>query len=128
PDGDRIMIIQRANPSRGIRGSSLPIQDYFDFKSQQRRFTDLAGFSSGTIYVSGDEKAERFDGSWITANTFDIIGVRPFLGRNFAAGEDTPQGEKVAILAYSTWKERYTGDANVIGKRIRVNGVPFAVI
>jgi len=128
PDGDRIMIIQRANPSRGIRGSSLPIQDYFDFKSQQRSFTDLAGFSSGTIYVSGDEKAERFDGSWITANTFDIIGVRPFLGRNFAAGEDTPQGEKVAILAYSTWKERYNGDPKILGKNIRVNGIPYSVI
>ena len=48
--------------------------------------------------MSGDEKAERFDGSWITANTFDILGVRPMLGRNFRAGEDTPQGEKVAIL------------------------------
>lgn len=128
PDGDRIMIVQRSNPARGIRQSSLPIQDYFDFKSQQRSFTDLAGFSSGSIYVSGDEKAERFDGSWITANTFDIIGVRPFLGRNFRAGEDTPQGDKVAILAYSTWKERYNSDPKILGKNIRVNGIPYSVI
>src|SRR5689334_21697731 len=107
PDGDRVMIVQRANPSRGIRQSSIPIQDYFDFKAQQHSFTDLAAVTSGTIYVSGDEKAERFDGSWITANTFDIIGVRPVLGRNSQAAEGTPQGDKVAIIAYSTWKERY---------------------
>jgi putative ABC transport system permease protein len=128
PDGDRVMIVQRANPARGIRQSDLPIQDYFDFKNQQHSFTELAAITSGSIYVSGDEKAERFDGSWITANTFDMVGVRPVLGRNFRAGEDTPQGEQVAILAYSTWKERYNGDANVIGKRIRVNGVPYSVI
>ena len=129
PDGDRIMIIQRANPARGItRQSALPIQDYFDYKAQQHSFGDLATITSGTIYVSGEEKAERFDGSWITANTFDIIGVRPMLGRNFRAGEDSPSGEKVAILAYSTWRERYSGDANIIGKHIRVNGVPYSVV
>jgi len=128
PDGDRVLMVQRANPARDIRQSSLPIQDYYDFRKQQQSFTDLAAFTSGSIYVSGDEKAERFDGSWITANTFDMLGVRPVLGRNFRAGEDTPQGEKVAILAYSTWKERYNADANILGKRIRVNGVPFSVI
>src|SRR5690349_20847483 len=128
PDGDRVMILQRSNPARDIRQSSLPIQDYYDFKKQQQTFIDLAGFTSGSIYVSGDEKAERFDGSWVTANTFDMLGVRPVVGRNFRAGEDTPQGEKVAILAYSTWKERYNGDANIVGKRIRVNGVPFSVV
>ena len=128
PDGDRIMIVSRSNPMRGIERQDLPIQDFADYKAQQRSFTDLAASTSGTIYVSGDEKAERFDGSWITANTFDVIGVRPFLGRNFRAGEDTPQGEKVTILAYSTWKERYNGDATIIGKRIRVNGIPYSVI
>ncbi|HWC45654.1 MAG TPA: ABC transporter permease, partial [Casimicrobiaceae bacterium] len=58
PDGDRVMILQRSNPARDIRQSSLPIQDYYDFKKQQQTFTDLAAFTSGTIYVSGDEKAE----------------------------------------------------------------------
>ena len=128
PDGDRIMVVQRSNPARGIQQSSLPIQDYVDYKAQQHSFSDFAAITSGTIYVSGQEKAERFDGSWITANTFDMIGVHPILGRNFRAGEDTPSGEKVAILAYSTWKERYSGDAGIIGKQIRVNGVPYSVV
>src|SRR6476620_3915414 len=57
PDGDRIMILQRANPARDIRQTALPIQDYYDFKSQQHSFTDLAAFTSGSIYVSGEEKA-----------------------------------------------------------------------
>jgi putative ABC transport system permease protein len=128
PDGDRVVILQRSNPVRGIQNTALPIQDYLDFRKAQHSSTDLAAVTSGTIFVSGDEKAERFDGSWITSNTFDLIGVRPFLGRNFRAGEDSPQGEKVAIIAYSTWKERYAGDANIIGKQIRVNGVPTVIV
>src|SRR6185369_12684631 len=72
PDGDRIMIVQRLNSDHAGNGESLPIQDFVDYKTQQRAFVDLAGFTSGTVNVSGTEKAERFDGSWITANTFDI--------------------------------------------------------
>ncbi|MEP6494166.1 MAG: ABC transporter permease [bacterium] len=128
PDGDRVVIVQRTNPARGIQRQSLPIQDYVDYKAQQHSFTELAAVTSGSIYVSGQEKAERFDGSWITANTFDMIAVHPILGRNFRAGEDTPSGEKVAIIAYSTWKERYGGDAAIVGKQIRVNGVPYSVV
>jgi putative ABC transport system permease protein len=128
PDGDRIIVVSRSNPARGIQRQDLPIQDFFDYKAQQRSFVDLGATTSGTIYVSGEEKAERFDGAWITANTFDIIGVRPFIGRNFRAGEDTPSGEKVAILSYSMWRERYDADAKIIGKSIRVNGVPYSVV
>ena len=128
PDGDRIMAIGRANPAKDIRNQSLPIQDFVDYRKEQHTFNDLAGSSSGTIYVSGDEKAERFTGAWITANLFDVVGVRPLLGRTFRAGEDTPAGEKVAILSYSMWQQRYAGDRNIIGHQLRVNGAPHTVV
>src|SRR6266576_6585265 len=57
PDGDRVVVVTRSNPTRGIDRQSLPIQDFFDFRAQQRSFTGLAAATSGTIYVSGDEKA-----------------------------------------------------------------------
>src|SRR5215467_9414263 len=128
PDGDRIVVVNRANPTRGIQRQSLPIQDYADYKAQQHVLTDLGAFTSGTIYVSGEEKAERFDGSFVTANIFDVVGVHPMLGRGFRAGEDTPGGEKVAVLSYSMWHERYAGAQNILGKQIRVNGDPYVVI
>ena len=128
PGGDRIMSVQRNNPARGIDRQSLPIQDFVDYRAQQRTFVDLGAYTSGTIYVSGDEKAERYDGSWITANAFDIVGVRPLLGRAFRSGEDTPSGAKVAILAYTTWRERYADDPAMIGRTIRVNGDPYTVV
>jgi ABC-type lipoprotein release transport system permease subunit len=53
PDGDRIIVVSRANPARGIQRQPLPIQDYFDYKAQQHNLVDLAATTSGTIYVSG---------------------------------------------------------------------------
>jgi putative ABC transport system permease protein len=128
PDGDRIVTVNRSNLVRGIRRQNLPIQDFYDFKAQQRSFADLAASTSGTIYVSGDEKAERFDGSWITANAFSMLGVQPLLGRLFRPGEDVPGGEKVAIIAYTMWRDRYASNRDIIGKHIRVNGQPYTVV
>jgi putative ABC transport system permease protein len=128
PDGDRIVVMYRTNPSRGIQQQSLSIQEYYDYGAQQRSFTQLGAWTSGTMNVSGSEKAERFDGSWITASTFDLVGIRPILGRNFRKGEDAPGGEKVAIISHLMWQTRYSGDAGIIGKNIRVNGQPYTVI
>ena len=128
PGGDRIAVVYRSNPVRNIQQSSPSIQDYFDYKAQQRSFSVLAAYTSGTIFVSGDEKAERFNGSWITANTFSLLGVTPILGRSFNAVEDTPEGPKVAILSYRVWHDRYASDKNVVGRTIRVNGVPTTVV
>jgi putative ABC transport system permease protein len=127
-DGDRIVAVQRHNPARGIQRQAIPIQDYIDFKTQQRSFTDVAAATSGTIFISGEEKAERVDGTWITANGLTMLGVRPFMGRLFRPGEDVVGGEKVAIIAYSTWQSRYGSDPNIVGKRIRVNGDQYAIV
>ncbi len=128
PDADRIGIVYRSNPSRDIKQSSISMLDYADYKAQQRSFAELAGYTSGTIFVSGDEKAERFDGSWITANQISMLGVQPILGRNFNPGEDTPHGPPVAILSYTMWHDRYGSDAKIVGRVIRVNGVPTTVV
>src|SRR5262245_35156433 len=94
PEGDRIMVIRRMNldNTNNRQGEDLPIQDFVDYKTQQRSFVDLAAFTNGTVNVSGTEKAERFDGSWITSNTFDLLGAQPLIGRGFRSGEDAPGG------------------------------------
>src|SRR5262249_13744818 len=128
PDGDRIVTLRRENPARGINGAGISILDFGDYKAQARSFSDLVTIGSGTIFVSGDEKAERFDGAWTSYTALSMTGVNPILGRPFRAGEDTPQGEKVAILSYSMWHDRYAADANIIGRIIRVNGVPTTIV
>jgi predicted permease len=131
-DGDRIVSVNRVNPARDIRQQSLPIEDFDFIRRQQRSFTAFGAYTSGTMNVGGDagsgEKAERFSGSWVTANLFGMTGTRPMLGRDFRAGEDTPGGAKVVVLGYATWRNRYAGKPSVIGRTIRINGVPYEVI
>jgi predicted permease len=70
-------------------------------------------------YVHGQRVSERF---------FDVLGLRPILGRSFTADEDFSGGPRAVVLSYSLWKNTFDGDANIIGQPIRLKSVPYTVI
>lgn len=125
---ERIAYVQRANPSRDVRDMGMSIHDFVDYRAQQRSFTSLAGFYSGTVNVSGNEKAERYSGSWMTSNLFSVYGVEPILGRGIRDGEDRPGGERVVVLGYRMWQDRFGGSPGVIGTQLRANGLPYTIV
>jgi putative ABC transport system permease protein len=127
-DADRIVSVFEQNLGRNWLRMDASIHDYKDFKAQQRSFSEIGAFYSGTLNVSGTEKAERFMGTWATASIFDIAGVQPLIGRTIRPGEDAPGGERVAVLSYAMWHNRFGGDASVIGKTIRANSVPYTIV
>src|SRR3954469_20318001 len=126
--GNRIVVVQRANPTTGATRLGVPIHDFVDYKSQQHSLEDLAASTAGTINVSANEKAERYTGAWISANGFDILRVHPVLGRGFLPGDDAVGAEKIAILSYELWQQRYAGASDVIGQTIRANSVAYRVV
>ena len=67
-------------------------------------------------------------GTWTTATMFDIAGVPPLLGRTIRPGEDARGGDRVAVLSYPMWKNRFGGDPAVVGKTLRANGEPYTII
>ena len=128
PNPDELVAVERQNLSRGIQQMQIPIHDYLDYRAQQRSFSGIAAMYGGTVNVSGAEKAERYDGAWVTADLFDVLEVRPQLGRTFRRDEETPGLGNVAVLSYSMWQDRFAGDPQIIGKPIRANGQPYTVI
>ena len=127
-DGDRIVMLVEQNLARNWRRMSPSYPDYTEFRRGQKSFSELGAYYSGTMLVSGTEKAERFSGSWVTANMFDIAGVPAFLGRTIRAGEDVVGGEAVAVISYSMWHGRFGGDRGIVGRTIRANGMPHTVV
>jgi predicted permease len=111
--------------------------NYVDLREQNRSFADLcawdetsAGVSSGETRNAGDdERAEVVWGELVSANYFDVMGVKPVLGRAFLPEEDrTPNTHPVAVISYSQWQRRFGGDAGALGKTIYLNGQPFTVV
>ncbi len=128
PEGDRILIVWRSNPTQGIERQSVPIQDFAGYRTQQTSFSGFGAYTGGTVNVSGTDRAERYSGTWVSAGVFAMTGVQPLLGRDFLESEATPGGAKVAILGYATWQERFGGAASAVGATMRVNGEPVEIV
>ncbi|HEX2202517.1 MAG TPA: ABC transporter permease [Longimicrobium sp.] len=126
--GDRLMHVERNNLPADIESMEVSLHDFADWRAQQRSFEGLAAFTGGTVNVAGPEGAERYEGAYMTANAFDIVGVKPQLGRAFREGEDVPGAPGVVVLSHDLWQDRYRGDPGVLGKTIRANGVESEII
>ncbi|HEV2851255.1 MAG TPA: ABC transporter permease [Thermoanaerobaculia bacterium] len=125
PEPERLMHLENANPSREEPSLEVFLHDFLDWRERQKSFEALAAYRGGTLNLSGDNgQPERYDGTYISANGFDVLRVKPILGRSFLPEEDTPQGQPAAILSYGVWKKRYQGDPKVLGRAVRINGQP----
>jgi len=127
PGGERIVEIYRNNPVQNTRRMGVPFPDYLDYRSQQHSFDAVAAYYSGTVNVSGTGVAERYDGAWVTASTFDVAFARPLLGRVLRPGEDAPGGGTVTVIGYGMWQRRFGGDSGIVGRTVWVNGEGYRV-
>src|SRR5262245_24767324 len=114
--------------SERLAYTSIPGAAYREFSEQQTAFDGLAAFSQHGITL----KAEGIPaGRWaffVTANFFEVLGVRPILGRGFLPGEDQPGAAPVAMLSYNFWQQEYQGDPAAVGATVKVNGQPTTIV
>jgi predicted permease len=129
PESDRIAVVERFDVrDLGQGGQSLSAHDFLDIRERTRSFEALAAYYGESVTLSDDRAAGRYRGVRTTANVFDMLRVRPIVGRTFAAGEDAPGGPPVVVLGYEVWRDRYASDQDVVGQDVRVNGTVGTII
>ena len=126
--GERIMHLERANLSQDINSMEVTIHDYRHWRERQRSFNHLGAFYSGTVTIRGTERAERYRGAFMTANSFDVLGVQPILGRGFRDEEEQVGAPQVVLLGHQVWQERFGGAPDVLGQVVTINGEAGQVI
>lgn len=127
-NADRVVYVWGNNLSRGISESPLSIPDLTDHKAQNTTFDGLAASFSSSINIAFAEYPEQVTATQITANTLDVLGIKPVVGRNFIPEEEVFGNHRVALLGYDLWQRRFGGDPNVINQMITMNGVPRQVV
>jgi predicted permease len=101
-----------------------------DVQSRNQVFESLAGHSSPIVLtlLSGDTP-QRLFGELVTANYFETLGILPIQGRFFLPDEDaTPAAAPVLVVAHSAWRTRFGGAADILGRKMPINGVVFTVV
>src|SRR5438309_4500413 len=103
--------------------------DYRDLREQNHTFAGMLAYHHDWITLTGGAQPERVFIANVTANYFDVLGIKPVLGRFFLAEEETrPDAVPNVVLSYSLWKARYSADPAIVGKSIEIARHPVTVI
>src|SRR5215469_3234966 len=127
-DQDKLVAVTGINRATNDR-DDVSWPDFLDFQRNTTLIDSwIAEKISGATLSIGD-RAEWAVGSVVSANYFDAIGVRPSLGRSFRPDEGTGRNaHPVVVISYKLWKNRFSGDPEIVGKTQRFNSVPFSII
>jgi predicted permease len=109
--------------------SDLSYLDFLDWQAARRTFEQIAAVTGRGVNISDDERpAARVSGAYVSWNMFSLLGQQPALGRDFTETDDRAGAPPVVILGGNLWRVRYGADAAILGKTIRVAGVPSTVV
>jgi predicted permease len=127
-DSNRLVSFETTTPNGEFIPNSYP--DYRDYRDHLTLVSGLAISSPNPFSVGDDEHAERVFGELVSGNYFDVLGVKPILGRTFSPQEygDAEGGYPVAVIGENLWNRRYQRDPAVLGRTIRVNRQQLTIV
>ncbi len=129
PQPERLLHLEESRPTHGVESRAVSIPDFVDWRAQQTAFEDLSGFAVGTANLAGaGDKPERYSAAYTTASMFDLVRVRPHIGRGFGSPDDAPGAPQVILLSHDLWRNRFGADPGVLGRTIRVNGESTTIV
>ncbi|MFL6530489.1 MAG: ADOP family duplicated permease [Chthoniobacterales bacterium] len=124
---DQLVVIWENATHLGFPKNTPSPANFLDWQQQATVFSGMAAFAEKSFNLTGVGEPERLDGRRVSANLFDLLGVKPIIGRTFVPEEDQP-GTKVALLNESLWKRRFGSDPGVIGRALNLNGESYTVV
>ncbi|HEX8143168.1 MAG TPA: ABC transporter permease [Pyrinomonadaceae bacterium] len=125
-DPDRLVRISEW--SQQVPGMSVSYLNLKDWREQNTVFTAIGATRFNSYNLTGVDEPERLQGRDISANFFDVLGVKPAMGRNFLPEEDRANANPTCILSYGLWQRRFGADPKIIGRVLTLNSESYTVI
>jgi putative ABC transport system permease protein len=124
---DQVVMIWEDNTAAGFPRNSPAPGNFNDWRASNRSFTDMAATAFAFATLTMDGGPELVLGRRVTPNFFDVLGVRPLLGRSFTPADDRA-GVNVVMISHALWQRRYRGDPAIVGRTILMNDVKYEVV
>jgi len=128
PNSEQLVTLFEQDRKKGYDQNAPAAANFLDWRAQNNVFSQMAAYGGGECNLTGDQRPERVAGGAVTANLFPLLGIAPLLGRTFTTDEEQPGHDRVVILSYTLWQERFGGKAQIVGDSITVNGRASTVI
>jgi putative ABC transport system permease protein len=129
PHADRLTVIWETNVAQAVKREGPSGPNFYDWREQSRSFQDMAAVELGSGTVTGLGEPRQIPAMRVTANFFDVLDVRPELGRLFAAAEGRGRARQaLVVISHDFWQRALGGDPHVVGKTVMVDLIPYQVI
>src|SRR6266700_1384048 len=122
----RVVHLYGGDKSRELIDIGVSTPRYVHYREGQTLFDAIAGENFFAFTLTGLGDPIQIFGGRLTSNYFDVLGVRPILGRNFLTQEE--EGADVALVTRNFWQKRMGGDPNVIGRSITLDGTAHTIV
>jgi putative ABC transport system permease protein len=127
---ERLCVLWKSIPQKNIEWDWTSAPTIHDWREQSDVFEDVAMVlrpEGSKVTLQSDVGSEEIQGSTVSGNFFDVLQVRPLLGRTFSSSE-TQRGENVAVLSYGMWKGRFGATNAILGRSIQLNNRSVSII
>jgi putative ABC transport system permease protein len=124
---ERLVALQERLAGADLENAPFSPPDFVDLQREQQSFEGMAAYVQRPAELSGSGAPVRIDVSKVSSNLFDVLGIRPMLGRSFTPEEDRP-GVDVAVLSHGLWQTRFGGDRSIVGRAITLDRRPYTVV
>ncbi len=120
-DGERLVHLRQPASLAGVENARFSVPELADYRDRSRALQSIVEYHSMPFILLGRGEPRRVQTGVVSANYFEVLGVRPLLGRGFRRGEDQPAAEPVLVLSYTFWKNRLGGDPGIVGRTFEMN-------
>ena len=126
-DTNHLFIQEERSLSGSFTSTSFP--DFSDYQKATAAMVDLAAYTMWPVGLSAGDRTDRVWSEVVSGNYFDVMGVKPALGRTFRPEEGrVPGAYPVAVISYGLWARRFNSDPDILGKTVNLNSHPFTII
>jgi putative ABC transport system permease protein len=126
--GDRLVVVRQSTPLSGQSQVGVAIAEYFDYREQAQVFDGLVEYHQMNFDLLNRGEPDRVSTGVVSHNFFDLLGIKPILGRTFVAEDDQHGAEAVLLLSHTYWRTRFGGDPAIVGQVFEMNDRPHRVI
>jgi predicted permease len=125
-DSTRLVVLNETTPKVGTVSASYP--DFLDWRADSHHFSQMAAVYDVSFTLGGVAQPENINGEAVSPSFLSLLGIRPFLGRDFDASDEHEGTVPISLLSYELWQSHLGGDPNVVGKTITLDGRSFTIV
>jgi putative ABC transport system permease protein len=126
-NGESLVVLHQQQPLAGVEDMGFSFQEILDYRAA-RSIDAVVEFHEMYFILLGLAEPQRVGTGVVSANFFDVLGVKPLFGRAFVAADDSPGAPAVLMLSYKYWQRAFGGDPSVVGRIFRMNDRPHQVV